>query len=190
MRYSSAFNPSFRATFEVTDVSTGLVAASRTLAYEPEMTVSSVGGLPEFPSPGVVASQAYHATIGDVAPIVFRWVDVRELVFFDDQRCGMNRAHRAVKSGDYRRALEISIANADSCEPDPAADITGRDVVAARYNVGVLYLIQGDFDSAMASFERARAADPGNGLVREAIRETLSAEAVAAELRRVEEAAV
>jgi len=179
----------FRATFEVTDLSTGLVAASRTLAYEPEMTVSGIGGLPEFPFPGVVASQAYHATIVDVAPIVFRWVDVRELVFFDDERCGLNRAHRAVKSGDYRRALEISIANADSCEPDPAADITGRDVAAARHNVGVLYLIRGDFDSAIASFERARAADPGNGLVREAIRETLSAEAVAAELRRVEEAA-
>jgi len=68
-------------------------------------------------------------------------------------------------------------------------DIAGRDVAAAHYNVGVLYLIQEDFDSAMASFERARAADPGNGLVREAIRETVSAEAVAAELRRVEEAA-
>ncbi|MDE2872043.1 MAG: tetratricopeptide repeat protein [Gemmatimonadota bacterium] len=179
----------FRATFEVTDLSTGLVAASRTLAYEPETTVSSVKGLPEFPSPGVVARRAYEGTIDDVAPFVFGWVDKRRLVFFDDERCGLNLAHRAVKSRDYERALEISIANAGSCEPDPGADITGRDVAAAHYNVGVLYLIQGDFDSAMASLERARAADPGNGLVREAIRETVSAEAVAAELRRVEDEA-
>ncbi len=179
----------FRATFEVTDLSTGLVAASRTLAYEPEMTVSSVKGLPEFPSPGVVARRAYHRTIDDIAPFVFGWVDARKLVFFDDERCGLNMAHRAVKSGDYERALEISIANAGSCEPDPGADITGRDVAAAHHNVGVLHLMQGDFESAMESFERARAADPGNGPVREAIRETLSAEAVAAELRRVEEEA-
>ena len=179
----------FRATFEVTDLSTGLVAASRTLAYEPEMTVSSVKGLPEFPSPGVVARRAYRGTIGDIAPIVFHWADARELVFFNDERCGLNLAHRAVKSGDYERALEVSVANVGSCQPDPGADVTGRDLAAAHYNVGVLYLIQEEFDSAMASFERARAADPGNGLVREAIRETRSAEAVAAELRRVEEAA-
>lgn len=107
----------------------------------------------------------------------------------DDERCGLNLAHRAVKSGDYDRALEISIANAGSCQPDPGADITGRDVAAAHHNVGVLYLIQGDFESAMASFDRARAADPGNGPVREAILETISAQAVAAELRRVEEEA-
>lgn len=62
-------------------------------------------------------------------------------------------------------------------------------MAAAHHNVGVLYLVQGDFESAMESFERARAADPGNGSVREAIRETLSAEAVAAELRSVEAAA-
>lgn len=179
----------FRATFEVTDLSTGLVAASRTLAYEPEMTVSSVRELPEFPSPGVVARRAYHGTIDDIAPIVFHWVDVRELVFFDDERCGLNVAHRAVEAGNYGRALEISIANAGSCQSGTGADITGKDVAAAHHNVGVLHLIQGDFESAMASFERARAADPGNGLVREAIRETLSAEAVAAELRRVEAAA-
>ena len=179
----------FRATFEVTDLSTGLVAASRTLAYEPEMTVSSVRGLPEFPSPGVVARRAYHGTIDDIAPVVFHWVDARKLVFFDDERCGLDLAHGAVKSGDYGQALRISIANVGSCRPDPGADITGRDVAAAHYNVGVLYLIQEDFDSAKASLERARAADPGNGLVRKAIRETRSAEAVAAELRRVEEAA-
>ena len=141
------------------------------------------------PSPGVVASRAYRETIADIAPILFNRVDARELVFFSDERCDLNVAHRAVEAGSYERALVISIANVTLCQPDPEADITTRDVAAAHHNVGVLYRLQGDFESAMASFERARAADPGNGLVREAIRETLSAEAVAAELRRVEAAA-
>jgi len=174
----------FRATFEVTELSTGLVAASRTLAYEPEMTNSSVREPPDFPSPGALARRAYRETIDDIAPLVFHWVDAKALVFFNDERCDLNVAHRAVEAGNYERALVISIANVQLCEPDPEADITARDVAAAHHNVGVLYRIQGDFESAMASFERARAADPGNGAVREAIRETLSAEATAADLRR------
>ncbi|WP_419940250.1 hypothetical protein [Candidatus Palauibacter sp.] len=140
----------FRATFEVVDPSTGLVAASRTLAYEPELTNSSVSGQPDFPSPGVVARRAYRGTIEDIAPMVFHWVEARELVFFDDERCGMNVAHRAVEAGDYERALEISIANVSSCQPNPAVDITDRDVAAAHHNVGVLYRIRGDFESALA----------------------------------------
>ena len=173
----------FRGAFEVVDPSTGLVAASRTLAYEPEMTNSSVRGQPEFPSPGTVAGRAYRRTIPVITPILFRWVEARELVFFDDERCGLNLAHSAVEAGDYERALEISIANANSCQPGQVAEIDDRDVAAAHYNVGVLYRIRGDFDSAMASFERARAADPGNGVIRDAIREARSAEAAAADLR-------
>lgn len=177
----------FRATFEVTDLSTGLVAISRTLASEPQMIHSSIRGLPDFPSPGVVARRAYRGTIDDIAPIVFNWVDKRELAFFNDERCDLNVAHRAVEAGEIDRALVISIANVSLCEPDPEADVTARDVAAAHHNVGVLYRIQGDFESALASFEQARAADPDNGVVREAIRETLSAQATAADLRRVEE---
>ncbi len=187
--YHARTRVAFRATFEVTDLSTGLVAASRTLAYEPEITNSSVRGDPDFPSPGVVATRAYRGTIDDIAPIVFNRVEARELVFFNDERCDLNVAHRAVEAGQYERALVISIANVELCEPDPEADITARDVAAARHNVGVLYRIQGDFESALASFERAREADPDNGLVRDAIRETLSAEATAADLRRVQGAA-
>ena len=184
--YHARTRVAFRATFEVTDLSTGLVAASRTLAYEPEITNSSVRGDPDFPSPGVVATGAYRGTIDDIAPIVFNRVEARELVFFNDERCDLNVAHRVMEAGDYDRALEISIANARLCEPDPGADVTARDVAAAHHNVGVLHRIRGDFESALASFERARAADPGNGHVRDAIRESLSAQATAAELRRIQ----
>ena len=109
----------FRGTFEVVDPSTDLVAASRTLSYAPEMTNSSRRAFPDFPSPGAVAARAYRSTIRPVTPILFRWVEARELVFFDDERCGLNLAYRAVEAGDYERALEISITNASSCQPSP-----------------------------------------------------------------------
>ena len=184
--YHARTRITFQGTFEVVDPSTGLVAASRTLADEPEMSESSRSGFLEFPSPGMVAAQAYRGTIRPITPILFRWVETRELVFFDDERCGLNLAHRAVEAGNYERALEISIANASSCRSSPAAEIDDRDVAAAHYNVGVVYRILGDFDAALASLERARAADPDNGIIRDAIDEVLSAEAAAAGLRSLE----
>ncbi len=173
----------FRGTFEVVDPSTDLVAASRTLSREPEITNSSIREEPDFPSPGTVAEQAYRSTIGVVTPILFRWSETRELVFFNDERCGLDLGHRAVEAGDYERALDISIANANSCEPGQVAEIDARDLAAAHYNVGVLHRIMGDFDLALARFEQARAADPGSDVIRDAIREALSAEEAAAALR-------
>ena len=182
--YHSRTRVTFRATFEVTDLSTGLVAVSRVFAHEPEMTYSSEEGYPEFPSAGEVAEEAYAFVVEAIIPMFFHRGEQRELVFFDDERCGLNTAYRAVEAGDFKRALEISIANLESCRPDPATDVTGRDVAAAHYNVGILHRIRGDFDSAMVSLERARATDPDNGVVRRAIEETLSAEAAAAGVSR------
>ncbi len=58
---------------------------------------------------------------------------------------------------------------------------------AAHYNVGILHRIRGDFGLALASLEQGRAADPDNGVIRSAIREAISAEAVAREFTRAEE---
>ena len=177
----------FRGTFEVVDPSTDLVAASRTLSRDPEITNSSIREEPEFPSPGTVAEQAYRSTIRAVTPILFRWSERRRLVFFDDERCGLNLAHRAVEAGDYEYALEISIANADSCQPGQVAEIDARDVAAAYYNIGVLHRILGDFESALARLEQARSADPGSDVIRDAIREARSAEEAAAALHSLGE---
>lgn len=180
--YHARTQVSFRSTVEVTDLSTGLVAVSRTFSYEPERTYSSEEGYPDFPSSADVVRQAYGNAIDAVMPMFFHWLEVRELVFFDDERCGLNLAYQAFEGGDHERALEISIANAESCQPDPAAEIGEMDVAAAHYNVGLLYRIAGDFGSAMESFEQAQAADPNNGVIRDAIEEALSAEATAAAL--------
>ena len=178
---------SFRTTVEVTDLSTGLVAVSRTFSHEPERTYSSEEGYPEFPSPADVVRQAYGNAIDAVIPMFFHWMELRELVFFDDERCGLNLAYQAFEAGDHERALEISIANAESCQPDLATEIEERDVAAAHYNVGLLYRIKGDFRSAMARFEQAQAVDPNNGIIGDAIEETRSAEATAAALGQVYE---
>lgn len=97
---------------------------------------------------------------------------------------------QGVGRGQLRPGAGLSLANVQSCEPDPVAEITHGDVAAANYNVGMLYRIVGDFGSALENLERARNADPANSVIAEAIDEALSAEAASAEIGRVEQDAI
>lgn len=189
-KYHARTTVSFRALFEVTDLSTGDLVLSRSFEFEPRRTHVADRGYPPFPSTNDVIGEAYRRTTRRIRPLFFGWTERRELVFFDDQRCGLQRAFRAVQAGDYERALELSVANLDACRPDPVAEITAADLAAAHYNVGILHRIRGDFGPALASLERGRAADPDNGVIRSAIREAISAREVAGEFTRAQQAAL
>ena len=189
-RYHARTTVSFRALFEVTDPWTGNVMLSRSYEFEPRRTRVGDRGYPEYPSASAVIGEAYRRTTRRIRPLFFGWTERRELVFFDEERCGLKRAFRAVEAGDYDRALELSIANVDSCRPDPVTEITEADLAAAHYNVGILHRIRGDFGPALASLEQGRAANPDNGVIRSAIREAISAREVAGEFTRAEQDAL
>ena len=189
-KYHARTTVSFRALFEVTDPSTGNVMLSRSFEFEPGRTNVGHRDYPEYPSTNDVIGEAYRKTTRRIRPLFFGWTERRELVFFDEERCGLNQAFRAVESGDYDRALGLSMASLDSCQPDPRAEITAKDLAAAHYNVGILHRIRGDFGPALASLEQGRAADPDNGVIRNAIREAISARAVAREFTRAEQDAL
>ena len=178
------------ALFDVTDLSSGRVVASRTLTFGPELVDSSPQDYPDYPPTGAVLQLAYALVAEGVGPVLLDQVERRNLIFFDEERCGLNLAYRALDAGNYERALELSLANVESCRPDPAAEITHEDVAAANYNVGMLYRIMGDYDSARENLERARRADPANSVIGDAIDEMLSAEAAAANIGRVEQDAI
>ena len=132
--------------------------------------------------------QAYSDAVQTIVPLFLEKVEERSLVFFDEDRCGMKVAHGAVAAGDYERALELSLANAEHCRIDPEAKVESRDVAAANYNVGILYRIMGDFESAAEHLARASEIDPENDVIAEAIGETRSAEEE--ELRWMEQEAM
>lgn len=180
-KYHARTKLSFRALFEVTDLWTGNVMLSRSFEFEPARTNVGDRDYPDYPSTNVVIGEAYRRTTRRIRPLFFGWTERRELVFFDDERCGLERAFRAVEAGDYDRALELSVANVGTCQPDPVTEITGADLAAAHYNVGILHRIRGDFGAALASLEQGRAANPDNGVIRSAIREAISAREAARE---------
>ena len=178
------------ALFEVTELSGSRVVASRTLTFEPELVDLSREDYPDYPPTGAVLQLAYTLAAEQIGPVLLEQVERRDLIFFDDERCGLDLAFRALDADNYDRALELSLASVEYCEPDPVAEITHEDVAAAYYNVGMLYRIMGDFGSALENLERASNADPANSVVAEAIDEALSAEAAAAGIGRVEQAAI
>lgn len=189
-RYHTRTTISFRALFEVTDLSTGNVMLSRSYEFEPRRTHVADRGYPDYPSANAVIGEAYRRTTRRIRPLFFGWTERRALVFFDDDRCGLKQAFRAVEAGDYERALQLSIANVVSCQPDPVTEITEADLAAAHYNVGILHRIRGDFGPALASLEQGRTANPDNGVIRSAIREAISAREVAGEFTRAEQEAL
>ena len=180
--YHSVTKVDLTVLFDVTDLSSDRVVASRTLTFGPELVESGREDYPDYPPASAVLQLAYALAAEDIGSVLLGQVERRNLIFFDDERCGLNRAFRALDAGNYDIALELSLANVESCQPDPVAEITHEDVAAANYNVGMLYRIMGDFDSARENLERARRADPANSVIVEAIEEARSAAAAAADL--------
>lgn len=179
----------FRATYRIIDLSNNSEATSGDLNSEHWAVEPSRCPRPH-PSDRRLLGKAYSAAVQTIVPLFLVTVEERSLVFFDEDRCGMKVAHGAVAAGDYERALELSLASAEYCRIDPEARVESRDVAAANYNVGILYRIMGDFESALQHLARASELDPKNGVIVEAIRETRSAVEAGEELRRMEQEAM
>ena len=180
----------FRAAYRIIDLSNNSEATSGDLNSEPWAVESSLEDYPDYPSDQLLLGQAHSNAIQMIAPFFLETVEERSLVFFDEDKCGMKVAHGAVAAGDYERALELSLANAEYCRIDPAAKVGSKDVAAANYNVGILYRIMADFESAVEHLARASELDPENDVIAEAIREARSAAAADEEVRRVEQEAI
>lgn len=162
-----------------------MLAVLPTITSHEKLVTSSPHDYPAFPSTTAAITRAYIEAWHEIKPLFVERVDTSRIVFFTASVCGMTMASSAARAGNYQRALELSLENVESCHPDPEAEISNKDVAAARYNVGALYRIMGDFESALEHLQLASVADPTNRTIADAIAEALSAEAASAEMRRV-----
>lgn len=179
--YHAATRMDFAVLVEVADPSSNnRVVASRMITHQPESVESSTDGYPDSPSATFPLREAYAHALVEIEPLFVEQVDANSISFFDDERCDLNPAFSAVHSGNYERAMELSLENAESCE----------DVAAAHYNVGVLHRIMGDFEAAMEHLRRASEADPANAVIRSAMAEVRSAQDAAASRARVQQYAI
>lgn len=156
----------FRMNLEVTDVETAALLATKHFAYSPSRENRSEKGYPEYPPSGTLRDQANARAGEDLQRMFLPWTEFRQLVFFDDERCGMQTAWLALNAGDTEGALRLSLANLEICGNDPEAD--AATLARVHHNAGMTHFLLDDPTSALSYFEEAVALQPGVAVFAEA----------------------
>ena len=182
--YYSTTSAFVNVTIQVVDLATARVLGVIRGNYKPELVNSSDDGRPEFPSEYDVLDMAYAQANQDVSRRLLGWTETRELIFYDDDDCGLKRAHRALKSGLNDDALTISMENLEVCKNDQK--IKDNKLARAYYNVGMSHIIVGDNDTGLEYLREATLLD-GNDITAEAIASAERSRQLQAEMRKVEE---
>ena len=173
-----------RASIQVTDMATGKIAGVIRSDYAPELVQSSREGQPEFPAAYEVLDIAYGWVHRDVTRRLLGWTETRELVFYDDDDCGLKTAYRALESGMPEQALELSLENLDYCLSAPETQANKR--ARAYYNVGMAHAVLGEHKQALEYLRSAAGLDDG-GIVRDAMQSAEAALRLQEEMRSYEE---
>lgn len=175
-----------RVAVRVVDLTTGRVFAGRSFASSPALTRSMElqsmfdESEPPYPLESAVMDVAIGNVLAEAHRMFFGWSESRYVVFYNNDKCGLKSAYRALSVGDQERALELSMRNLDSCRSERR--VKKKVVANAYYNLGLVQAIRGDYDEALANLAEAERMRPGT-IVADAMRDTRAAEA-ASEARR------
>lgn len=179
-----------RVAVRVVDLTTGRVFAGRSFASSPGLTRSmELQGMfdesePAYPLESAVMDVAIGNVLAEVRRMFFGWSESRYVVFYNNDRCGLKSAYRALEVGDQERALDLSKQNLDSCRSERRAK---KKVVAnAYYNLGMVQAIRGDYEEALLNLAEAERMRPGT-IVADAMRETRAAAAASEAIREFNE---
>lgn len=171
---------------QTVDLATGRIFAAQTFDYMPEKSFRSYDGWPEAPPKSELMQKAIVSAAWKVHCMFFPWKETRELYYYDDKKCGMREAFDALASGDQNRSFSLMQTSLNRCKNDPKT----KDKVLGRayYNLGMNYLIRGDFDEALECFYKTTKLRPGN-IVNQAITDCNKAKQLQEQLQEVEETA-
>ena len=168
---------------QVVDMATGQIVGVIRSNHDPQRVNRSEEGQPEFPPAYEVLDTAYAAVHEEAARRLLGWTETRELVFYDDDDCGLKRAHRALESGMLEQALELSLENLERCSS--ASGIQANKLARAYYNVGMSHTVLGEYEAGLGYLRHSARFDDG-GIVRDAIQSAESAIRLQEEMRRYE----
>ncbi len=185
--FSSTTRVELRGSIQVVDVGTGRVLKALPLESSPSRQVELEGRKPDFPPESEVLDEAIADTVNNqVRRLFFPWGETQELIFYDDSECGMKQAHRLLKAGDTEGALRESLKAVEACKATPG--IKPKYVGRTYYNLGMTYLLLGEYDRALEAFQETVRLHPGD-IVTEAIAQCARARQLSEEMRQFEERA-
>lgn len=138
---------------QAADLTTGRIFDPESIVHSPSLQRKSEDGYPESPSMFDVQAIAFKRAFGNVSRMLLPQVQKRDLVFFDNKKCNLKAAYRALKNGEEERALNLSLEILDACKNYPDRKLKGKKLqkilANAHYNAGVMHRIRGDLDAAL-----------------------------------------
>ena len=172
-RYTAKTRFDLKFSIQVADLSTGRVFGTKVFESTPEFEKESREGYPGHPARYDVLDVAIGQVMPGVRQMFFPWTETQNLVFFNNDKCGMKEAYQTLKEGFQDQAFELSQEALEACKNDPK--INPRVLGSAYYNLGMMQFILGDFQAALENLEQALTARPGE-IVNEGITGVLRAQ--------------
>lgn len=176
-----------KVSLQTTDLATGRIFAARILDYAPVRENHSEQGIPEAPSEFDVQEAAFQSLVGETHRLFFPWSHETLLYYFDDKDGGLKQAYAALKAGDKERALNLSLQNLETCKKTDG--IKPKILAHAYYNLGMSYMIKGEYDKAIENFNESQKLRPGT-IVTDAIAKCNYSKNEAIELQKVDDKAI
>ena len=175
-----------KVSVQTTDLTTGRIFTAKVFDYTPVKEIKSYEGRPEAPSEFDVQEEAFNSFAKDVHKLFFPWGELSTLYFFDDKDGGLKQAYQALKAGDKNLAFNLSLQNLETCKS--SKDIKEKVLAHAYYNLGMMYMIRGEYDKAIQNYEETQKIRSGE-IVTDAINNCNKAKSLAFELQKVDEKA-
>ena len=176
-----------KVSLQTTDLATGRIFAARVLDYAPVRENHSEQGIPEAPSEFDVQEAAFQSLVGETHRLFFPWSHETLLYYFDDKDGGLKQAYGALKAGDKDLAFNLSLQNLETCKKTNG--IKPKILAHAYYNLGMSYMIKGEYDKAIENFNESQKLRPGT-IVTEAIAKCNYSKNEAIELQKVDDKAI
>lgn len=183
--YISQTRGAFRAAVQVIDITTGRKFSVRNIHETVTEQNESTENWPVYPPSDEVQARVLRQAAFEVHKWFFPWIERRALYFFDAKDCGLKDAYQLLKIGNVEAAARRSEANLEACLADPKAK--PKRQAQARYNLGMVRFIQGDYEAALQLLGKAYASY-SKPIVAEAISDCRRAQTLAREMEEFAQA--
>jgi hypothetical protein len=143
----------FMASIHIVDLATGRELDVHPIQTDPQKdNTAQAPTVAEYPSEFDVQDEAVKAAATQAHNLYFPWNETREVSFMNNKECNLKQAYEILKTGDLAGTLKLSRENVELCKSDskPAHQAD------ALYNLGVVYMLSGDYDNALATLTESQ----------------------------------
>jgi tetratricopeptide (TPR) repeat protein len=143
----------FLASIHTVDLATGRELAVNSVRADPQRdNRAQAPAIPEYPNDYELQDAALRAAAAQAHRLYFPWVETRDVSFMNNKECNLKQAYELLKTGDIDAVLKLSQENVNACKSDPKP----THQADALYNLGVAYMLSGDYDNALATLTESQ----------------------------------